>query len=455
MKIEYRVMSIKEIVELTLNGRLNPDPIGQRPPTSQSYNKSEQIVKSALYGSGIGLITLRDISQDSEMQKTYPGVDYLVIDGGHRIRALTDFYNNKFSVAGKKIKDMKELNLSDYPICLDITVCTSQEAITKFRNLNQTTPVNPMEMLMCDDQSKICKAVRSVTRQYAEYKNERHYLFETKFDKQGLEKSEYFDMAPNHRRKWDEYVFLAFIKAAGGGNVDAGLSEFQKAIDDEYKGKNFLTKTAQERAMRFLDDIYGLAKERKPYKFNTDIFAALQVVWFGLYERNKEFSINDYEKFYKSFMRAYSLFTGNSDKTYNDKTHVFDGETYLIKEFVRKNITNFSNHKVQKECANLLINEMLSDDNDVDSIGVIFCDTKRSLTTAEREQHLAIQGYVCAIDGLPLRLEDSVWGHDTPWAKGGSLHDGAVIRRTHNTDMGSTTLDEYRMILEIRKKKTA
>ena len=85
--------------------------------------------------------------------------------------------------------------------------------------------------------------------------------------------------------------------------------------------------------------------------------------------------------------------------------------------------------------------------------GVIYRDAKRSLTTSEREQKLAIQGYKCAIDGEKLALEDSVWGHDTAWAQGGELMDGAVIRKTHNRDMGTTTLDEYRMILNMRKGK--
>ena len=146
-------------------------------------------------------------------------------------------------------------------------------------------------------------------------------------------------------------------------------------------------------------------------------------------------------------MAAYSLLTGNVDTTYNNKTIKYDGETYLIKEFVRKNITNFANSGVQKKCAQLLLDEMGED------IGVIFRDAKRSLTTSEREQKLAIQGYKCAIDGEPLRLEDSVWGHDTAWAQGGELMDGAVIRKTHNRDMGTTTLDEYRMILKLRSEK--
>lgn len=446
MKVVYMQKSAFEIIQLAITGKLNPDPIGQRPPTSQGYSKSEEIVKSLLSGVGIGMITLRDISQDEEMQKIYPGVHYLVIDGGHRIRALVKFYQNKFSVNKKKFKDMN-IDLSNCQVALDVTTCTSQEAIEKFRNLNQTTPVNPMEMLMCDDQSEICRAVRSLTRYYAEYKNEAHELFETAFDKHGVEKAKFFDMAPNHRRKWDEYVFLALIKSHGGGNVDAGIGKFYDAVDQEYNGNNIASKTVVKNVIRFLDDIAGFAYERKPYKLNTDIFAALQLTWFGLYEKNKNFKIDDYQKFYESFMAGYSILTGTADTSYNNKTIKFAGEVHMIKEFVRKNITNFADSNVQKECARLILEEM------GDDIGVIFRDAKRSLTTSEREQMLAAQGYKCAIDGLPLKLEDSVWGHDTAWAHGGELMDGAVIRKTHNRDMGTTTLDEYRLILEMRKGK--
>ena len=443
MKVVYSQKSAYEIVQLSITGKLNANPIGQRPPTSQGYSKSEEIIKSLLSGVGIGMVTLRDITQDEEMQKVYPNTDYLVIDGGHRIRALTAFYKNAFHVNKKKFKDLN-IDLNNYVIPLDITTCTSQEAIEKFRNVNQTTPVNAIEMLMCDDQSEICRNVRSYTRYYPEYKNDPHELFESAIDKHGVDKSKFFDMAPNHRRKWDEYALIALVKASGGGNVDAGLQRINEVIDEEYKGNNIANKTVLKNVERFFDDIHGLALERKPYKLNTDIFAAMQVVWFGLFEKNKNFKIDEYQLFYERFMGAYSILTGTADTTYNNETIVYNGESHMIKEFVRKNITNFSNSSLQKKCAELLLKEM------GDDFGVIFRDSKRSLTTDEREQKLAIQGYKCAIDGLPLKLEDSVWGHDTAWAKGGSLMDGAVIRKKHNRDMGTLTIPEYRDVLRAR-----
>jgi ribosomal protein S17E len=148
-------------------------------------------------------------------------------------------------------------------------------------------------------------------------------------------------------------------------------------------------------------------------------------------------------------MNAYALLTGTADTSLNNVTIDFDGDKHFVKEFVRKNTKNFANSPVQQKCAELLLEQM------GDDIGVTFRDNKRTISKNEREERLALQNYKCAIDGERLELDDSVWGHDTPWAKGGVLDDGAVIRRTHNTDMGSTTLDEYRMILELRKKKIA
>ena len=447
MKVVYTQKTAHEIIQLVLTGKLNPDPIGQRPPTSQGYSKSQEIVASMLSGVGIGMITLRDISQDEEMQKVYPGVHYLVIDGGHRVRALVKFYTNKFSVNKKKFKDYG-IDLNDYHVALDVTTCTSQEAVEKFRNLNQTTPVNFMEMLMCDDQSEICRHVRSFTRAYSEYDNEPHTLFETVFDKNGTEKAKWFDMAPNHRRKWDEYAFLAILKAIGGGNISAGQAQIEDLIKQEYEGNNTVSKKVLTVVDRFFTNVYNVQSLRYK-KLNTDIFAALQLTWFELYHLNREFKIDDYDAFHESFMAAYSLLTGTADTSYNTETISYDGETHFLKEFMRKNITNFANSDVQKICAKRILEEM----GKPEDYGVIFRDAKRSLTTTEREQKLAIQGYKCAIDGEKLALGDSVWGHDTAWAQGGQLEDGAVIRKSHNRDMGTTTLDEYRSILEMRKQK--
>jgi len=430
-----------ELIDMIIRGKINANPIGQRPPVSQGYTKSENIVKTLLDGYGIGMLTLRDIRDDAEMQKLYPGTDYLVIDGGHRCRALAAFYQNKFSVNKQVFKTM-DIDLDQFQIPIMSVVCTSEQATAMFRAINTVTPVNFIEMVMSNEVSEICKLVRMCTKAYDEYGNDPLPIFDTAVKKDGKIVACHWDTAPNHRRKWDEYVFIAFLKALGGGNVAAGEKQIEPFAD-----AGSITKVALSVVDRFFDDVLNIRKSRGKM-YNTDVFAALQLVWFGFYEKNKAFKIADYDVFTKSFMLAYSKLTGNADRSLEDTIIQFNGESFLIKEFVRKNIKNFANADVQRKCFELIYDIM-------GDAGVLFRDENRSVNSNVREELLALQDYKCAIDGLPLTLEDSVLGHDTPWAKGGSTVDGKVIRKTHNRDMGSVTIDEYRLILQMRGELAA
>ena len=453
MKTTFEVWTVQKIIDLTISGKLNPNPIGQRPPVVSGNDKSIKIVSSCIQGYGIGMITLRDIRDDRSMQKVYPGVDYLVIDGGHRVRALSEHFQNKFPIHSKFYKETN-IDYNKIQIAVDIKVCTSHESIAIFYCVNETSRVNPIEMIMSDDQSEICKEVRSRTQYYKEYDNTTLKVFERTWNQKQQEVASYFASSPNPRREWDKYVFVAIHKTLGRGNVDAGEKDSEELIKQEYKGNNKVTKSVLKNVDRFFEDLLLFQKHRtNVVKLNGDIFSAFQIVWFDLYEQNQDFKITNMEQFKNRFMEAYGRLTGKSDTSYNNKIIIIQNgkhaESHNIKEYFRHSMKNFSNGVQQRKCAELIREEMSGD------IGVTFRDSKRSIPTGERELMLAKQGYRCAIDGKPLKLEDSVWGHDTPWAKGGSLMEGAVIHKDHNRDMGSTTLDEYRLILKMREEKAA
>ena len=453
MKSTFNILTLREIKDFVASGKLNPDPISQRPATSSGHKKSQGIIEALVVGYGVGMIAVRDISNDTEMQKVYPGVKYLVIDGGHRARAVHEYCTNKFKFNNKFFKELSDEEQNEFlsiQIPFEYIVCTSTEAIHIFRTRNKTTDVNFIEMVMCDDESPVCKEVRSRTKFYKEYDNFVHPLFTSFRSDNGERKSECFDTDINPRRKWDEYVFIAIIKALGRGNVDAGQREIESLVSSEYQG-NIVPKKAFAVVDRFLDDVRSFRFERGK-RLNGDVFAAIQLVWFGLYEKNTEFKINNITKFTNEFMNAYAKLTGTGNVVYNNKIVNVGTEEHQelvnLKEYVRSNIKNFSNNRVQRICAKFFFEEMGED------IGVVFRDTKRSLDTKHREEHLALQRYKCALDGESLKLEDSVWGHDVAWADGGKLFEGKVIRKTHNTDMGKLTLDEYRLILDLRKKNS-
>ena len=466
MKSTFKVVTVRELIDLTNSGKLNPDPISQRPTTSSGPKKSQGIISAIAHGYGVGMITVRDISRDDEMQKVYPGVQYLVIDGGHRVRALVEYYTNNFKIDNlffKELTDKEQKNFMAIEIAMESIVCTSTEAIHIFRTRNKTTDVNFIEMIMCDDQSQICREVRSRTKYYHEYKNTVHPAFNVSRSQGGDWKPECFDTDVNPRRKWDEYVFIAMLKSIGGGNVDAGQREIEALVNAEYEGKNDVTKRVLADVDRFFNDLRDFRYERGK-KLNGDIFAAFQLVWFSLYEKNSEFKITMPHRFMAMVMFAYTKLTGISDTEYNNKIVDIgtpdEPELVNLKEFVRANSKNFSNSEVQRICAKFFEEEMGTD------IGITFRDAKRSIATKDREEQLALQGYKCAITGLPLALEDSVWGHDVAWADGGKTAEGKVINKNINTQMGKMSVieykkgvditdEEYRMIIALRNKNAA
>ena len=437
----FEILNVKTIVDMALSRKLHPNPIGQRPAVTGGHSKSHGIVRACILGYGIGMITVRDIRNDHAAQEIYPGYDYLVIDGGHRIRGLVNYFLGKFKINGKTYSE-SDYDFDTMTVPVNCITCSSKESIEIFRNLNETTSVNPIEMIMSDDISVICKEVRSRTQFYREYMNKPHSLFERTINRKDEEVAVKFNTFPNPRREWDKYVFVAIHKTIGGGNVDAGEKDTENLIELEYQGENKVTKTVLKTVDSFLDDVDEFQTYHE-LKLNGDIFSALQLVWFDLYARNPTFKITDMELFFDNFKNVYSLLTGK-DTTYNERTIVIDDLRVNLKEYVRKNMKNFSNGHSQRQVAKIFREEML---NDPKLFGVTFRDVKRSLTTAERDEKLALQGYRCAIDGKRLNLQDSVWGHDTAWSKGGKLEDGAVIRKTHNRDMGTMTIEQYRQTL--------
>ena len=449
MKSDFQKWTVKFIIEMATSGKLHANPIGQRPPVSAGNTKSVGIITAMIIGYGISMITVRDIRDDEEMQKVYPGVHYLVIDGGHRVRAILEYHNNKFRVNGTFCIE-SPFNIEDIIVPVEVKVCTSPESIEIFRNVNKTTGVNPIEMIMCDDQSEICKEVRSRTSYYKEYGNTPHELFNSHYSNAKQKYiCQYMANEPNHRREWDKYVFVAIHKVLGKGNVDAGEAITEALIEQEYKGNNKVTKSVLKIVDQFLDDVLSFQKYRgNTLKMSGELFSAIQLVWFGLYGKNQQFKITDMRKFHNRFMDVYGLLSSKvSDTRYNKTTIEIDGESVNIKEFFRKGSKNFANGVWQKRCEELFFAEL------GDDYGVTFRDEKRTISTSDREIKLAAQGYVCALDGEDLTLEESVWGHDVAWSDGGKHCEGAVIRKGHNITMGTLTFEEYKMVLQMRKNK--
>ena len=458
-----REKSLQEVLNEVTVGTINPDPIGQRPPVQSGWKKSQGIIDSILRGFSVGTITVRDIENDLKNQEVYQGVNWLVLDGGNRIRAIRDFMRGRFATL--KCEDLPELSnktflqlSEEYRLKLEETVlqftvytCSDSEGTQIFRRLNTVTPVNQIEMIMANDTSTPAKIIRSAVKSYKEYGyNKINPLFELTTKSDGSTKAVHWATDVNPRRKWDEYVGIALLKSISGGNFDAGLQRIEKMVDEDWD----ISKSNLDTANRFLQDVKLIMDEMgSKKKLNSDTFAALQLVWFGLLEKNKVFKIEDYNTFAKEFFKAHRELTGTNPSELDERTFKFNSGsrenprtlTEIVRKFARRAIKNFANPAEQHEASRLYLTLMNIDD------AILNPQEIRSADAQTRFDKLVEQNYRCAIDGEPLNFDDAVWGHDTAWRHGGQLEDGAVIRNTHNRDMGTTTLEEYRMILRLRK----
>ena len=427
--------------------KVNANPIGQRPPISEGWGKSQGIVESVQNEISIGAITLRYIKKNEELQKVYPRVDYTVIDGGHRVRSLLDFTNNVFMVNGRFYSDLSDAEQNAFNetklIIIIYDNIDDSKATEIFRALNTVTPVNKMEMIMSNDTSIFAKEIRSRVKVYPEYGNKVHRIFET------IQKSGQITPNPmnwkgevNPRRKWDEYVAIVMTKVIGNGNVSAGIDKIGRLVekDERVSSKNL------GYVDKMLEDALKV-KVKSKKEFNADTFGAFQVVWFALFEEAKDFKILDYNKFSKEFYKAHAKLTGNTPNSYDKDLRQLPTTTnkkqlQIVKEFARKAGKQYSSQQQQEAVAELYLKEM-----DIDDI-ILKRDERRTITKDKKFEMLSEQEFLCAIDGLPLDIDDAIFGHDTAWSKGGRIEDGAIVRKKHNVDMGTMTIAKYKAWLE-------
>jgi hypothetical protein len=439
-------------------GTINPDPIGQRPPVSSGWVKAMGIIDSIINGFSIGTITVRNIENDVPNQLVYPGAKWLVIDGGNRIRAVLYFQRGEFTtIDGRNYRQLTAEEKSNFDMALNFCeyFCTDREATEIFRRLNTVTPVNRIEMIMANDVSNLARVIRCMVKSYKEYNyNDTHTIFETVTRNGGKVQAKFWNTDVNPRRRWDEYVGIAILKTLGGGNVCASLDSLDEAVENDIEISEKTLKTVN----RFFDDTLNITRAMgSTKKMNGDSFAAFQAVWFALYEQNKSFVIKDHYGFATAFYAAHSTLTGLTLHEFDKEVRDFKSgprgtvktKTETVRGFARTAIKNFANPSEQNEVAQLYLSLMNIEQS------VLFRDERRTVSKDRKFDMLALQDFKCAIDGEPLSIDDAIFGHDTAWASGGQIEEGAIIRKVHNVNMGTTTIDEYRMILNLRKEKNS
>ncbi len=457
--------TVQEVLNEVDKGIINPDPIGQRPAVQSGWKKSQGIIDSILRNFSVGTITVRDIEHDLKNQEVYgkevnsKKVNWLVIDGGNRVRAIRDFMNDRFAtlkcqdlpqISSKKYTDLPE----EYKLLLEKTMlqftvytCNDSEATQIFRRLNTVTPVNQIEMTMANDTSTPAKIMRSTVKSYKEYGyNQINPLFELTTKSDGSTKALHWATDVNPRRKWDEYVGIALLKSIDGGNFDASLVRIHKMVEEDWDISN----SKQAIANRFFRDVKLIMDEMgSKKKLNSDIFAALQCVWFGLLEDDKNFRIKDYKKFAERFFIIHRELTGTNKSSKGEDLDVKTAEfktgsrenpgtkTEIIRKFARSAIKNFANPAEQVEVSKLYLERMeisgaITKKTIVDKKRIYDNDDRLALYIKQLEED-GISRCPITRKVIPLKevLDSSKWqaDHIIEWSLGGetTVENGQLI----------------------------
>ena len=351
-------ISIREILEMIVNKSLKIDPIGNRPSTvdAEGNAKNRGIIESIREGIGVSQIILRDISDEKDLKNLYgDAVDYVVIDGGHRTRALKWFvHEDRFGITiNGKVFRWKNLSESDrefimnFEIPVSIVKCDADQAMEIFLAYNKTTVVKPYSIIMSNEQSEICKFVRQQTRTWDEYGTFCHPVFRLEDE----EPKYHHGRVPNKHNIWDTYVFVAIHKVLGKGNVAAGESQTKELI----KTVDSLSNHEKAEVRKFLDTLLEVYNYNQK-SITNEYFGCFQAVYFAEYEEaDGNLKIGDMQLFTQKFHAAWAKLVSKK----NTRLHTnHKGDKVPMYKFIEDAAIEFTHVKQQKEVAALFRKEM-------------------------------------------------------------------------------------------------
>lgn len=462
------VITIRDLYDmLVTSSTLNPDPIYQRAPTIGTYQhpKNEGIILSIFNGFGIDTLIFRDISEYDmtvDIRKLYPNYKYLVIDAGHRCRAVKAFIQNKFYITlngkNKYYKDLtdeeRELFLSTN-VLVKYVVCSSEQARQLFLAINKMTKTNEIETIMADDINPVCRWIREHTWFYREYNNRSkvHPIFRVSTSEESEYETEYWNK-PNTGGSFFYHAFVALAKSIGRDNVDAG----QKVWETLVANKTTISDEDEQVWIKFFNDLREYQEiVNHSSKINDEIFGFFACVWFELLSR---YGVNgfklDMDTFATDLAKKRAELTGKFKKSGNNKYDTMtmenlDGVETDVKSIIREYVKAFAYGEKQAFAGRFILSEM---GDELSDFGVTVIDTRKNPSRKDRELLLNEQGGKCFIDNEPLKLRDAHAAHIVSRNDGGSsdISNFRMVRKIHNLRMGTMNLNEY---VKVHKKNYA
>lgn len=444
------------------------DPVGQRPPVVHltDNKKYRDIIESMFSGIDIGKITLNENKDTS--YKLFESVD-----GGHRKRAIKRFISNLFPIRlNGKLKKFKDLSQDElnYFFSYEIIVAhykhlTNAEKSELFQTINFITPVNHQQRMNAYGNTPFANLVRGLVRTFhvnGVYFSNVHPLF-SKFSEELDEKTGQFkfknagqlNLISKKNTSLDVEEFVARILVRIFDTNQLG-SKSDKDIAKLYK-RDFTEKQIQvatKTVTAQLDFLYEMARIRKdllkkPMTWNE--MNCLSNVYFYLNEEYRSWTLGNPAEFFKLFMISYK-FRMNKERKENQPHHglPYEGDgANIAQTFKNYNCINqMTEHEdypnttkvALKQSMVWLFDEVIEGGihTAVAEEYIIVLDT-RLFSTEQKEEMLIRQDYICAVDGMSLRMEDAEAHHVIPHSKGGKtiVSNGVMVRAKYNKQMSN------------------
>lgn len=417
------------------------NPVGQRPAVIRKDDdeKNVEIISSILTGIDVTQITL---------VKTIDGKwKFESLDGGHRKRAIRAFMSNKFKVDGRYYSELSEEEQEAFGnYKMTIIVYEPMDTFMKgyiFDRINKITKVEQQETLNAHGDTPIANAVRETVRVMTMNgrRTKKHDFFET------TSKNNFkWTSLDNIHLKLEEFVAKYYYRFYDGGDV--GSKTFEN-IKEMYLD---ITPSEVKKVKKKVDDmltfILSMAEARKDKKGSKGMGSSelntLANLYLYLHAQYGDWILDDVDGFYCEFGEVFSDMFHDPDSKWGAVVDFDfeDANTVTIKECFKNYATDRNSGVKQKQ----QMKWILEYSNVVDYITVL--DDVRGFPNYMKEIALQRQGYVCAIDGKPLKWEDAHAAHKIAHSKGGltTLDNCAMVRAIHNTSMGSMSVDEYEKI---------
>ena len=443
-KFKRKFMSIQSFV-LELLPTVDCSPIGQRLPVHSDVQntKSEAIILAILNNIDIGNITLVNVEEEPTTWI------WESLDGGHRKRAIRDFFQGKFTAGGRKYSELSDEEKSafkDYELAFTQYSPLSNEMKGKiFRSLNETTHVNEIEMLNSYGNTPIANVIRETVRVVTRYDGKTsliHDLFEVTAggNFKWLESN-------NLRLKQDEFVARVYYTFYKGGKLcNRSTVKVQEMYDNPKTDANKLKKKVD----KFLDFLYEMAKVKRqtgPRGLSNSEKNALLNIYIYLSESfGADIKVSDPIEWYKVFAKVYlDLYNDPEEKWTEVPDLDFESKDSTVTQLFKDYTRNHDHADKQTQLVKWMTEHPKWEDI---YDHMILKDRSRSFPDWMKQTALLNQNGLCEIDGLPLVWEDAEAGHIEAHALGGKtiLSNCAMIRKVHNKAMGTMDVREYKKV---------